>query len=247
MPYAASPHNLARPGAGWPGLSAREVAVGGVTCTYEQAVTATEVLIASRTSAIAPVLGAAGSPLAACDYHGAAAPFLAAARELPKTGRAGAAGRHVAKTAFLTAVARVLALAEASELSRAMSAFGTDERYAVAMAREAVAIRERAHAAALRAQVRAAVESAVSECHVAGCSLAGACGTGRCRFSPPELSRYDMPAPEGRTQRPAGHQHPGSGFSASAVTSALLADRPYTVAVHVSDGDRATMADVVAA
>jgi hypothetical protein len=245
MPYAASPHNPGR--AGWPGLSGQPVRVGGVTVTYEQAVAATEVLVASRTSAIGPVLGAAGSPLATCDYLGAARPFMAAARTLPKTGRAGAAGRHVTKTAFLAALARELAAAEACELSRAMSAFGTDERYAVAMAREAVAIRERSHASALRAQVRAAVESAVAECKVAGCLLASACGTGQCRFAPPELAAYDIPAAPGRTPRPGGHARAGEGFSAAQVTAALLEDQPYTVAVHVRDGDTVAVSDAVAA
>lgn len=248
MPYAASPHNPAP--SGWPGLASRPVQVGGVRCTYEDAVAASQLLAASRTSAIAPVLAAAGNPLAACDYFAVSSPFMDMARELPKTGKSGAAGRHVTKTAFLAALAQVLGYAEAAELGKAMEAFGTDERYAAAMAAEAVAIRERAHLAAIRAQVRQAVETAVTQCEVSGrygCALEGACGTGSCMFADPLLKPYDIPAPAGRTARPRGHVSAGEGFSASAVVAAVAADHPFQVAVRVKDGDSCTGTDAEAA
>ena len=47
---------------------------------------AAEILRDSRTSAIAPVLRSAGSPLASCDYFAAAAPYLATAKAAPRTG-----------------------------------------------------------------------------------------------------------------------------------------------------------------
>src|SRR6266704_216784 len=94
VPYDAQLGNLA---CRWPALAGRQVEVGGVRVTCAQAAAAAEILIASRTSAIAPVLRAAGHPLAGCDYFAAAGPYLARARAQPKTGRAGAAGRHVTK------------------------------------------------------------------------------------------------------------------------------------------------------
>jgi len=83
---------LSKLGTPWPALAARSVAVGGVSVSFAEALEAANILRASRTSAILPVLRAAGSPLWECDYFAVAAPYMELAREQPKTGRAGAAG-----------------------------------------------------------------------------------------------------------------------------------------------------------
>lgn len=131
------------PPAVWPGLS---VVIGGIPVAYEDAAGAVLLLAASRTSAIAPVLGHARSPLAAVDYFAVAAPYLALARALPKTGRAGAAGRHVTKTAFIAAVAEACVAAQQAQLAGILEAFSSDERYMAAVCAEAVAYRRREHA-----------------------------------------------------------------------------------------------------
>jgi hypothetical protein len=233
---AAAGHNIA---AAWPALAARLVEVGGVRVSYAEAVKAAAVLAASRTSAIAPVLRAAGSPLAACDYFAVAAPHLAAARRLPKTGRIGAAGRHVTKIAFLAAVETVLARALADELAGWESALATDERYAAAIARDAVTIRQRAHAAGIRSSVRSAVARAVAACNARRgqftCSEPSACGTGSCRFAAAPYAALDVPAPPGRVIRPFNHASRGEGFSADAAADQLVQARPWRAGVPVSD------------
>jgi hypothetical protein len=83
VPYDDGISNLRAP---WPSLAARLVTVGGAVVTYAEALRAAEVLAVSRTSAIAPVLRSAGSPLARCDYLAAASPYITAARLAPKTG-----------------------------------------------------------------------------------------------------------------------------------------------------------------
>jgi hypothetical protein len=121
----------------WPGLCEKAVFIGGVTVTVAQAVRAAAVLDASRTSAIAPVLGKLGHPLAACDYFAAAAPYLPAQRLRAKTGRAGAAGRHVTKNAFIEAIAAAVAGAREADVAAVLRRFASDERYAAAMAASA--------------------------------------------------------------------------------------------------------------
>jgi hypothetical protein len=233
----------------WPVPPSRPVRIGGVTVTYTQAQQAGTVLTASRTSAIAPVLRAAGNPLAACDYFAAAAPYLEEARQAPKTGRAGAAGRHVTKAAFLAALTAAMRQAQDAELSRALSAFGCDERYAAAMAREAVTLRSRAHASSVRSQVRRAVQAALAACHAqAGqfsCAVAAACGTGACRFAAPALREVTAVAAPGKLERPGNHAEAGQGFSDVAVVAAVLDARPYRVSVPVRDEDAGYGADAV--
>jgi hypothetical protein len=225
VPYELLYSNL---GAPWPSLAARLVTVGGARVTFAEALRAAEILRDSRTSAIAPVLRAAGSPLAACDYVAAAAPYLAAARAAPKTGRAGAAGRHVTKNAFLEAVALALTAARAQELEDALGAFSSDERYAVAIARAATEARDRAYAAGVRSAVRSAVARAVAACGaVAGqfeCSAVTACGTGACRFASPAYRTATVTAAPGRFTRPANHVSAGRPFT-EAGAAAELADR----------------------
>jgi hypothetical protein len=225
----------------WPALMSRLVAVGGVTVSYADADAAADVLAASRTSAIMPVLRAVGSPLAACDYFGVAAPYVEWARYAPKTGRAGAAGRHVTKVAFLLAVERILDQAREDEVAAALAAFGRDERYAAAMAREAVTVRERALAAGVRASVRTAVTRALAACgEHAGeftCSEATACGTGACRFASPAYRQAVAPAGPGRFARPANHVRAGTTFTEAAQAGEALAAGGRAAGVPVFDDD----------
>ena len=224
----------------WPGLSGRLVTVGGVTVTCADVIRAGEILILSRTSAIAPVLRAAGSPLASCDYFAVAAPYTGQARRAPKTGRAGAAGRHVTKNAFLMALGVVLRAARDAETREAMAAFAADERYATAMAQDAVDVREQAYASGMRSALRAAVSRAVADCSArAGefrCAAATACGTGACRFAAPPYAAVTAPAGPGRYIRPANHVHAGELFSeASAAAEMTAPGRRARVEVWDSD------------
>jgi hypothetical protein len=120
----------------WPGLADAVVTIGGVAVTCETARQAALVLKASRTSAILPVLTRAGNPLAACDYRGVARPYLDSQRAMAKTGRSGAAGRHVTKGAFIAALAEHVGDVKESDITSVLRAFASDERYAAAMAAE---------------------------------------------------------------------------------------------------------------
>jgi len=225
----------------WPSLAARPVTVGGTRVPFADALRAAEILQASRTSAIAPVLRAAGSPLAGCDYFAAAAPYLAAARSAPKTGRAGAAGRHVTKNAFIESVMTALAIAREQDLEDALAAFTSDERYAVAVARAATDARERAYAAGVRSAVRSAVTRAVAACGaVAGlfsCSAATACGTGACRFASPAYRPATAVAAPGRFTRPANHVAAGRPFTEAGAAAELAAGGSFQAGVQVWDAD----------
>jgi hypothetical protein len=225
----------------WPSLAGRFVIIGGVRVTYAEALRAADILADSRTSAIAPVLRAAGSPLAGCDYFAAAAPYLAAARLAPKTGRAGAAGRHVTKHAFTESVVLALLVAREQDLADADGAFAADERYAVAIARDAVAARERAYASGVRSAVRAAVTRAVAACGAAQglftCSAAMACGTGSCRFASPACRPVTVPAAPGRFTRPANHVDAGKTFTEAGAVAELAAAGSPRAGVQVWDCD----------
>jgi hypothetical protein len=244
VPYELLYSNL---GAPWPSLAVRKVTVGGTTVTFADALHAAEILRDSRTSAIQPVLRAAGSPLAACDYFAAAAPYLEAARAAPKTGRAGAAGRHVTKNAFLEAIARACALAREQDLADAVAAFASDERYAVAIARAATEARERAYASGVRSAVRSAVTRAVASCGAAAglftCSAVTACGTGACRFAPPAYRPATAVAGPGRFLRPANHVRAGQSFTESAAVSEIAASGGYGTGVQVWDSDALAAGD----
>ena len=234
FPYS----NIAEP---WPSLAAREVTVGGTAVPFAEALRAAAVLQASRTSAIQPVLRAAGSPLAGCDYFAAAAPYLEAERALPKTGRAGAAGRHVTKNAFLKAVFLELAIARERELQEALAAFRSDERYATVIARAAVEARERSYASGVRSAVRSAVARAVAACGAAAgqfsCSAATACGTGACRFAVPAYRPVTVAAAAGRFTRPANHVHAGRPFGEAGAVAELTGRGESARGVQVWDTD----------
>jgi hypothetical protein len=247
VPYELLYSNL---GAPWPSLATREVTVGGARVTFAEALRAAEILRDSRTSAIAPVLRSAGSPLASCDYFGAAAPYLAAARLAPKTGRSGAAGRHVTKNAFLQAVAMACALAREQDVADALAAFGSDERYAVAIARAATEARERAYLAGVRSAVRSAVARAVAACGAAAgqftCSAATACGTGSCRFASPAYRSVAVVAAVGRFTRPANHVQAGRGFTEAGAAAEVAASGGYGAGVQVWDSDALSAGDKAA-
>jgi hypothetical protein len=248
VPYELLYSNLGSP---WPSLAAREVTVGGTRVTFAEALRGAEILRDSRTSAIAPVLRAAGSPLASCDYFAAAAPYLAAARLAPKTGRAGAAGRHVTKNAFIESVVMACLLAREQEMADALAAFGSDERYAVAIARAATEARERAYAAGVRSAVRSAVTRAVAACGaVAGqfsCSARTACGTGGCRFSSPAYRPVTAPADApGRFTRPVNHVQGGQPFTEAGAVAEVSAKGGCSAGVQVWDADALAAGDKAA-
>jgi len=240
VPYDAELYNMLA--ASWPGLGARPVKLGGALVPFAEAARTAAVLSASRTSAIAPVLRSQRSGLDGCDFFSAADPYLAAARALPLTGRSGAAGRHVTKIAFLAAIEAELDAAVREELGYALAALAGDERYATAIAREAVVLRERAHAAGIRSTVRAAVSRAVAACAARAaefsCGLATACGTGACRFAQGPYRAITVPAGPGRIARPVNHVQPGQGFSEAAAAAQLAQARPWRAGVPVSDLSR---------
>lgn len=215
--------------------------VGGLPVPYAEALRAAQILSVSRTSAIEPVLRAAGCPLSRCDYFAAAAPYMAGARRAPKTGRAGAAGRHVTKNAFIEAVTLALALAREQEMAAALAAFAADERYATAIARDAVAARERAYAAGVRSSVRAAVARAVAACGAAqglfACDAVTACGTGICRFSSPACRGVTVTAAGGKFARPVNHVDAGKGFTEAGAAAEVAAAGSYRAGVQVWDTD----------
>jgi hypothetical protein len=234
----------------WPSLAARKVTVGGTVVSFAEALRAAEILRDSRTSAIMPVLRAAGSPLASCDYFAAAAPYLAAALAAPKTGRAGAAGRHVTKNAFLEAVGLALSVAREQDVAAAIDAFGSDERYAVAIARAATEARERAYLAGVRSAVRSAVARAVAACGAAAgqfsCSAQTACGTGACRFAVPAYQSATVVAAPGRFTRPANHVDAGRGFTEAGAAAEIAARGGARGGVQVWDSDALAAVDKAA-
>jgi len=236
----------------WPPVDGEQVTIGGLAVSYAEAVASAAVLAASRTSAIAPVLRAAGSPLASCDYLAAAEPYLAAARAAPKTGRAGAAGRHVTKTAFLAAVTEGLLRARRAYYARALAAFASDERYASAMAADAVEVKRRGHAADVRRAAEGEVARAIAACAATTepCGLDTPCGTGKCAFAPVWLAQVRVPAaPGGRLHRPAAHIEAGAAFSAAGAIAAAVADASgkFRPLVTIRDAESVCAADRTAA
>jgi hypothetical protein len=236
VPYDITLGNMA---IRWPALAGHQVQIGGLSVSAADAARALAVLALSRTSAIAPVLRAIASPLAGCDYFAEAAPYLAAARALPKTGRAGAAGRHVTKHAFTASIQAKLRQAWADELDVFYAALATDERYAAAIAREAAVLRQRAHAAGLRSSLHAAVLRAVSVCATHRgefrCAEEGACGTGSCRFAQPPYQGLTATAGTGRITRPYNHAEAGRGFSDVSAVAELARLVPWRTGVPVAD------------
>lgn len=259
--FCVPPAGGAAPGyaaaaARWPALPARLVSAGGVTVTAGQAAAALGLLAASGGVMVRQVLAAAGNPLAGCDYHAAGGPYRRSVL-LPPGGR-GAAGRPAAKAAFMAALAAVLEQAAAAEPARhfaadlagARAAFVTDSGYAAAMAKAAVAVMEREHAASRRAALSQAVHRALSACDARrgefACTAAAACGTGDCRFAAGPLAAAVVPAGPGRVPRPVNHARAGTGFGTAAAAAALEAAVPFAVAVRVCSADGSIAGDAVA-
>lgn len=105
-------------------------------------------------------------------------------------------------------------------MADALSAFGHDVSYAVAMARNAVAIESKKRAYELRRELRAAEVAAHAECaqHEFTCLAVSACGTGDCKFAEGELARLVVSAEGGKTRRP---QPPHEGYSLDGAVTAL--------------------------
>jgi len=117
--------------------------VGGVPCSAFDTAASLTILLAAPGLMIRQPLKRAGSPLADCDYHAVAAPYrarfctAAPGQQL----RRGAAGRHIAKQAFCTALSELLSWIEqdpwaaweaAADL--AWKAFASDPGYAAQIA-----------------------------------------------------------------------------------------------------------------
>jgi hypothetical protein len=237
------------------------VVLGGVPVTCDEALRALAVLGSNRATAIRAVLAAAGSPLKDCDYWAVARPHLDCARAaLPAPDETGPSGRrvhrHLAKDAFAravrSAVARASAAAAADAVAAALEAMREDERYAAAMASDAVELHRRAHDAAARVRVRAAVAAAVSACAakpvtLSRCQLSAACGTGQCPFAAEELRGCPVPAAPGKTPRPRAHALAGQGFSEAQAAVWLAAAEPWQASVHVRSADLCGADDDIAA
>ncbi len=133
----------------------------------------------------------------------------------------------------------------APALRAARAAFAADSGYAEEMAKAAVAVAAREHAAALRALLSAGMSAAATSCAAARgqftCSASAACGTGDCRFAAGVLSDLHVPAAPGRLPRPANHQ--GGGFSSAAALAALEQAVPYVTGARVTSADCATARD----
>lgn len=176
-----------------------------------------------------------GSPLAACDYHAAARPWLDL--EAPSGGR-GAAGRPRTKEAFCTALQDALEHGRRAQMDEycvpqvaaALDAFGRDHSYATAMAQAAVALLHRRHTAALRRELRASAAIAVTACSAPpGCNVITPCGTGRCVFASGVLREIVTPSSRGRMRRPRGFAGT-AGFSPDDALPELERLVPFSVA-----------------
>ncbi len=130
-------------------------------------------------------------------------------------------------------------------LRAAKAAFAADSGYAEEMAKAAVAVAAREHAAALRGLLSAGMSAAATSCAAARgqftCSATAACGTGDCRFAAGVLATLSAPAAPGRLPRPANHQ--GGGFSSAAALAALEQAVPYVTGARISSADCATARD----
>lgn len=193
------------------------------------------------------------SPLADCDYHAVSAPWRAQFTAGQPSGR-GAAGRPIAKEAFCFALEQLLAESGTQAglrrlLADAMDAFAADHTYAAAMAKAAVSIAAKKHAAALRSRLRQAAHQAVSQCDMARgqfrCYNESPCGTGDCRYVQGDLAFLSVPSYRGKQRRPANHQS-GGHFSPEDALSELEALTPFVVPIPIRDGDVASGSDDVA-
>jgi hypothetical protein len=230
--------------------------IGGICVSQEQAVHALDVLRESPGMMVRQPLQRAGNPLAACDYHAAAAPYRSRPQDVPAAGR-GAAGRHLTKPAFVLAVETALALdrqadERKAELERAvaalqppvsredvdaaMAAFAVDCSYVTSMANNAVAVLRKRYAAGRRVALRAASQAAVALCSsrpgAFRCAAVAPCGTGDCRLARGVLAGLDVPAArEARgpaLARPGNHVAAGDRFAPDVMLDSLLERQPWS-------------------
>lgn len=232
-------------------LAAYPVAVGGLAVTYAEASTALETLQTSPGMMVRQPLRRHGSPLASCNYHAAAAPYLEGVRTAQgdPSGR-GAAGRPSTKAAFCVALRAVLERARseatvavrfAEVISTAAAAFAADHSYAAAIAGAAVTVRRKRHTAGLRDLLRSSSARAVAVCALAEggpCASLTPCGTGTCVFAAGVLTRVTTQSPAGRARRPARHAGPAS-FSPDDALAELEQLMPFTLGRPVRDSDSA--------
>lgn len=214
------------------------VIIGGVRVSVMSAVYAVNVLERSPGLMIRQPLARIGHPLAECNYHAEAAPyrdqFMAA---LTFSGR-GAAGRHVAKHAFMYAIRgrcrEAMEMAAVADLlEEAYAVMVRDPSYIVEMAETAVAVMAHQHQWQLRQQLKAAQVKARKACMAAAgefiCRSAHACGTGDCRFAEGIFAQLTSEAKPGRSPRPANHE--GDPYSAEPALAELERMHPFRVAV----------------
>jgi hypothetical protein len=224
------------------------VTIGGLSVTCAVAAHALAVLETSPGMMVRQPLRRAGSPLSSCDYHQAAHPYLNTA--MPNTGKRGAAGRHLTKTAFVAALRDALAVADAAERSQraiihhiesrapgairaALAAFRCDPSYAAVMAEAAVTALRKQHESALRVQLREVSAATAASCAGGGCQAVSACGTGECRLARgiwASLKPAASPARGWAVARPPCHVQAGAAFSPDTMLESLLASRPFRVA-----------------
>jgi hypothetical protein len=196
-----------------------------------------------------------GNPLARCDYHAVAAPYLQLFRAVlgSPAGR-GAAGRPSTKAAFCHGLGLILEQARLdahaarfqAAIRSARSAFGTDHSYAAAMATAAVTVRRKRHTAGLRDLLRAAGTQAAAQCarEPGTCQSLTPCGTGTCVFASGVLTQVTTSSPEGRTRRPARHRG-APMFSPDAALPELERLIPFVIGRPVSDSDSARAVESV--
>lgn len=116
----------------------------------------------------------------------------------------------------------------AEQVTAAILAFGTDESYAVAMARAAVVISRKRAVWQARKDLRAAETDAHAQCLDTDpfpCHAVSACGTGDCKFAKGEHAQLTVGAPAGVSRRP---QHPHEQYGLDEAINAL-AERRVTI------------------
>jgi len=92
-----------------------------------------------------------------------------------------------------------------SLMEEALRAYGVDESYAVAMARQAITVQNKRRVWQARLELRQAEASARSQCQDSDarfCAVNAPCGTGECPFASAELREIVTDSRAGKTTRP---------------------------------------------
>lgn len=113
-------------------------------------------------------------------------------------------------------------------VAEALAAYTVDFRYAEQMAARAAVIAHKRQSWEVRIELREAEAIAVAACSAAGsvtCDVTEPCGTGRCRYAPPELAelRVSPTRPRSGTwhERPQPG-HPDPVYNLESVHGALM-------------------------